>query len=472
MGISVTFYSNFNKRGNSTKQPAGGNTLNCELRDSGSTVLNPNLEVRGVSAFAYNYMYIPEFRRYYYIDTYQWNAEEGFWVISGVSDALASAKEQIVASSQFVLRGDNLSQNDISVIDGLAIPRSRVTSRYTYDIVGGDYPFPPVASGFGAQTVIVNVAGEGFFCLSGAQYNLMIAAFFGYADPQGTQWITQDVARQIVNPSSHFISQTAFPFNFSVIRADIGGAALNPKVGFWHLDGSNGNPAVTAYTVVSTWKEYGGTVAVGYHPQSGGDNTHYLNNPPYVNYSLYIGGLGLIGLDNSKIQAGETLYIRLNVDFAGGGARVKVINSSGQIVGYATGECGYNVAMISRKSADAIGVVQNALVGGIVGGVGGALISGIGSAISQIGGSGSAIVHGSTGGCGGWQDFTSSRMQAEYKSVINPNINKEGYPICKTLTLSAFTGYVQCRNASVQTHLTREETLQIENALNGGVYIE
>lgn len=466
MGVSVTFYSNFNKRGNSTKQPAGGTTLNCELRDGGSSVLNPNLEVRGVSAFAYNYMYIPDFRRYYYIDTFQWNAEEGYWLISGNSDPLASAKEQIVASSQFVMRADTLSQNDITVIDGLALPRSRVTSRYTYDIVGGDYPFPPVASGFGAQTVIVNVAGEGYFCLSGSQYNLMVASFFGYADPQGTQWITQDIARQIVNPSSHFMSQTAFPFSFSVIKDDIGGTAINPKVAFWQLTN------VTAYYVNRTWKEYGGTVQVGYHPQSNNDNTHYLNNPPYVNYSLYIGGLGLIGLDNSKIQAGETLYIRLNIDFAGGGARVKVINSSGQIVGYATGECGYNVAMISRKSADAIGVVQNTLVGGIVGGVAGALMAGATSAISQIGGSGSAIVHGSTGGCGGWQDFSSSRMQAEYKSVINPNINKEGYPVCKTLTLSALVGYVQCRNASVQTHLTREETIQIENALNGGVYIE
>lgn len=467
MGISVTFYSNFNKRGNSTKQPTGGTTINCELRAGGSTVLNPNLEVRGVTAFAYNYMYIPDFRRYYYIDTFQWNAEEGFWLISGVSDPLASAKEQIVASGQFVLRADSLRQNDIRVADGLAVPLNTGTSRYTYDIVAGDYPFPPVATSFANQTVICNVAGEGYFCLSGDDYNAMIASFFGYADPVGTQWLTQDIARQIVNPSSHFISQTAFPFVFSTVKSDIAsGSGINPKVAFWQIRN------VTAYRVVSTWCRYSGQVAVGYHPQSGGDNTHYLNMPPYVSYNLYVGGVGLIGLDNTKIQAGETLRVYLYIDYASGGAKVKVLNESAQIVGYATGECGYNVAMISRKTSDAIGVVQNTLLGGAVGGVAGALVSAGGSIVSSISGSGSAIVHGSTGGYAGWVDFTSSRMMAEYKRVIAPSITKEGYPVCKTLTLSNLQGYVLCRNASVQTHLTRDETLQIEKALNGGVYIE
>ena len=74
MAINVTFY-NFGKKANSTARPASGVDVECNLRD-GSDQFSPNLEIRGVAVNGYNYLYIPLFGRYYYIDKCTWSAEK------------------------------------------------------------------------------------------------------------------------------------------------------------------------------------------------------------------------------------------------------------------------------------------------------------------------------------------------------------------------------------------------------------
>ena len=62
--MQVKYWTNFNKRKNSTKQPSGGTEISVSLKNPCS-VENPQIEVVGVPDSA-NYFYIADFGRYYF----------------------------------------------------------------------------------------------------------------------------------------------------------------------------------------------------------------------------------------------------------------------------------------------------------------------------------------------------------------------------------------------------------------------
>lgn len=113
MGISVNMYT-FSKYANSTEQPAGaGTSFDCVLKDT-SGVINPTIALKLDMSFnvsAYNYAYIPDFERYYFVREWTW--ERGLWVASLDVDVLATYKAQIGVSTQYVLRSSLASNGKI-----------------------------------------------------------------------------------------------------------------------------------------------------------------------------------------------------------------------------------------------------------------------------------------------------------------------------------------------------------------------
>lgn len=460
MGISVTFYSNFNKRGNSTKQPTGGTTINCELRDGGSSVLNPNLEVRGVGAFAYNYMYIESFKRYYYIDTFRWNAEEGFWLISGVSDPLASFRTQILNTKTHVVR--SASAYDDTIADGLCVPIGKTEKRVN-PMVGASALIPNLRESFYNSTVIVNIAGTGLVMMSGTEYDELMMNLFAQHDPATTEYWTQDVTRRLLNPSSYIINAMALPIDYDYAEGLIsGGTPKELKIGWFKVTG------VTVRWISGQSLEETSTVSIPLHPQAQSE-THFVNYAPYVDYKLYLAGIGYVQLDSSKVNPMVDLTITSRIDVHTGGVTIRVMQS-GTVVGYASGTIGYNLAVTSRQSPDMIGMMSNVLIGGAVGGAMGAVGGGL-HAVNSLTGSGSVSVHGNTGGAAAWTGG-GSRLIAEFKRVKYPDNTTKGRPLYQSATLSTLSGYTEVLNGSVNCGATLTEHEQIRSALEGGFYIE
>lgn len=460
MGISVTFYSNFTKRGNSTKQPTGGTTIDCELRDGGSSVLNPNLEVRGVSAFAYNYMYIPSFKRYYYIDTFRWNAEEGFWLISGICDPLASFRTQILNTTTHVVR--SASAYDDTIADGLCVPIGATTKRVN-PLVGANALIPNLRESFYNSTVIVNIAGTGLVMMSGTEYDELMMNLFAQHDPATTEYWTQDVTRRLLNPSSYIINAMAIPIDYSYCAGVVGGG--NPTdlmIGWFKITG------VTVQWVSGAAFTETTTVSIPLHPQAQSE-THFVNYAPYVDYKLYLAGIGYVQLDSSKVNPMVDLTITSRIDVHTGGVTIRVMQGS-TVVGYASGTIGYNLAVTSRQSPDMIGMMSNVLIGGAVGGAMGAVGGGL-HAVNSLTGSGSVSVHGNTGGAAAWTGG-GSRLIAEFKRVKYPDNTTKGRPLYQSATLSTLSGYTEVLNGSVNCGATLTEHEQIRSALEGGFYIE
>lgn len=83
------------------------------LKD-GCSVLSPSVVLTGENLSDFNYMYIPEFHRYYFI-TGITSIKKGLWQIDGHCDVLESYKEQIKAQKAVVERQEqkyNLYLND------------------------------------------------------------------------------------------------------------------------------------------------------------------------------------------------------------------------------------------------------------------------------------------------------------------------------------------------------------------------
>lgn len=460
MGVSVTFYSNFSKRGNSTKQPTGGTTLTCELRDSGSTILSPSLEIRGVNAFVYTYMYISDFKRYYYIDTARWNAEEGFWLVNGICDPLASFRAQILSTNTHVIR--SASAYDDTIADSLCVPIGQTVKR-SNALVGSSALIPNLRQSFYNSTVIVNIAGTGLVMMSGTEYDELMMNLFVQHDPATTEYWTQDVTRRILNPSSYIINAMALPIDYDYAAGIIaGGAPSTLRIGWFEITG------VTVQWVSGQALEEVSTVSVPRHPQAQ-SATHFVNFAPYADYKLYIAGIGYIALDSSKITPDNDLTITSRIDCHTGGVTITVTQGV-VVVGYASGTIGYNLAVTSRQSPDMVGMMSNVLLGGAVGGAMGAIGGGL-HAVNSLAGSGSVSVHGNTGGAAAWTGGY-SRLIAEFKRVKYPDNTSKGRPLYQATLLSTLSGYTEVLNGSVNCNATLSEHEQIRSVLEGGFYIE
>lgn len=92
--------------------------LTGQLKNT-SSIVNPTILVEATNPSAYNYLYIPSFNRYYFIEDCV-SVRTGLWEISCKCDVLQTYSSQIKGNSGIVLRQKNmrskyLTDNKISL---------------------------------------------------------------------------------------------------------------------------------------------------------------------------------------------------------------------------------------------------------------------------------------------------------------------------------------------------------------------
>ncbi len=102
---------NFNKKPNSTAVPRiVGTRYDCTM-SSVSSLLTPVIDVADTKDTGaiplFNYAYIPDFQRYYFIDDISWS--QGIWTLTMHVDVLASFRDDIMNSRQYVIRSASQS---------------------------------------------------------------------------------------------------------------------------------------------------------------------------------------------------------------------------------------------------------------------------------------------------------------------------------------------------------------------------
>lgn len=350
MAITATFYKDVQKKLNSTKIPTYGYyseiDLSVELKDV-TNLFTPDLIITVgtfvdgggniINPMHYNYCYLPDFERYYYVRDWSWIL--GRWECSLEVDVLASFKTDIGASSLYVLR--SYTKCDTDIIDTkYPVKAQGADSTYQTKTYGSSYNVwntniygNDVTSGF-FRVSIVNDDGSAIgavshYAISGTVMAELMNKL--YAAPTWMNItdanISQDLQKMLFNPMQYITSVIWIPTGFSTT----GKTPIHTiPYGWWSLTLTGDVYRITVGDMSLTVTE---SIAVAHHPQYA-TNYHWLQLSPYTTAALYFTPFGFIPLDTSKIYDATHIDVEVRVDVLTG--KGTLILSSHKTVGGTT----------------------------------------------------------------------------------------------------------------------------------------
>lgn len=108
--MNIRLCTNSSEKNKINKNISTGITLSGTLRNN-SNVVNPSIVINIDNPTIYNYAYIPEFNRYYFITEYI-SLRTGIWQINLKSDVLMSFKDPILSSKVLINKTEVTGKNN------------------------------------------------------------------------------------------------------------------------------------------------------------------------------------------------------------------------------------------------------------------------------------------------------------------------------------------------------------------------
>lgn len=453
MAITVSLCA-FSKPFNSTARPSAfGTTVSGELKDK-SGIRNPRiLWAYGTSSpSGWNYAYIPVFGRYYYITDWIYQGG-GVWEIQMTVDVMATYKDEIGASTQYILRSS--VSYDETIVDNL-YPQKAVITRQSDSVT----PFAGYNTGI--YSIILGVIGKrtgenrtgiNYYVMSSAVFAAFLNSIFGNNDYYGISEISFQFVKALANPADYITTCRLLPF-----AAPTGGIE-EIKIGWWE-SGING--AILGTNPTYSWT---GSLTIPKHPQATTRGT-YLNVSA-ARYTLFSPLWGNIPINSASLLNSTTLSLSVRVDCISGVGELMVY-ADNVVIEKTTTQVSTEIP-IGQVSQDFASAASSALSGA------GAAMSG--NAIGLAASIGDIAFHlipqarisGTVGYTGAYsQPFI---LVGEFNSIVDGSDSNEGRPCCRTLGISATgAGYYQCRDVKLNTPGMASENEEIKTIMESGFY--
>lgn len=448
MAYQVDF-GTISKKENST---ANGFTVqasaNCSLKDP-SDLYAPVFTFQGDFPITANYFHVPAMRRYYWITATTFVL--GHWEITGKVDVLASFKEEIGAQT-FIIERSALLHDDYIIDEGLQVLTNPTVDTRTW------------ALGFSlAGSYIICAAGASgnkFYVLNASQWQALYSRVFTsqFLTDYKNVWdaIVTELQNTVFRPQDYIVRALWVPFPIP------GGAVENISLGYTDtgVGGQSASPA-------AIWTLSYPSLSVPDHPQLGTYGA-FVNSNRYRKINLFLPGYGNLALDADALASQNVLSINASCDLSGtlyyrvsaGGIAYCVSCNIGTDIGYTVTQSKAASALASVGAA-----AGSAAAGNFVGAAGG-----IGSALLSIL---PTVEHASGGGSAGVVAASPNIILSVESYRLDTMKNAlEGRAYNKILQISATSGYLKCRNASVSCPGTQTEIAEINGFLNGGFYYE
>lgn len=457
MSFTAMFYT-FSKRINSTMQPSGGSTYNIELK-APSGMLNPTIKLdvgQAGNPTGYNYCYIAEFNRYYWVSNWTW--DNRLWVADCKVDALASHKSAIGSYTAYVSRA--ASSYDLRIVDRYYPAKAQNTHLANmitspFDKNGGSYVVGIQGKGSGGEGGAVTyyrATASGLKTL----INYMLGG--GYE----VEEISEELLKCIFNPLQYIVSCMWFPFEPPVTSGDI-------TFGWWDATASG----ISRLSTLEWGTNF--SIDIPKHPKAA-SRGQYLNLPPFATYRLEAGPWGIIPLDNFNLLNASSLTCDYKVDLMTGTGRLNIkyrdrliyenIQTTQIGVPVQLGQNMFNQGALMGAGQSAINAVGSIASGDIVGELAGGL-SAIGNAAQCT----QSIP--STMGSNGTRSFNNIfGIMGDFLDIADEDISSRGRPLCKPTLISSLSGYIMCEDADPQIAATDSELREIVSYLNSGFYYE
>lgn len=453
MAVSINLYTH-SKRKNSTKQPSGaGQVYYCVLKE-GTDVWSPTFVLSTNPGTSRNYALA--FGRYYYVDRVEYIPPH--WHVSCTLDPMATWKTEIGSASLYVTRANDTSQRNENLFDALP---SEVIKTVFYTTVN------PSIYNISLGQYVVTIAGDNgsgdgvtHWVMSSTQYN----RFWSVFNDVGSWDLPTGFQLEYVDPISHIQDVRWYPFAI----VDLGNStAIQIYVNGWNTH---------AYGVplpLGTIKPLSSTIDVPRHPQAS-TLGNFLNSAPYSSHTWVDPIFGTISVDPTLLTAYSKITEQINVDPSCGYAHFRLtVSNPGDdsfIVADRDAEVGVS-CLFSSQIVDVQGMIA-----GWSNGVSSLLQANPIPAITSVFGGAYAAQHPKIDTVGGIAtrskyNYTQA-LYSEFVTVDDIDHVTMGYPVCKTLTISSLSGFVQVAKGDVAVPGPSWAQDQIRSYLEGGFYYE
>lgn len=486
--MTVIFYSGFSKQLNSTKQPGGGSSHDCTLKDN-CTMIHPRISLGGnFNPSGMMYCRIPAFNRYYFVSDWEWIG--GAWVASLSVDPMATYKTQIGETSAYITRANTADYNQ-KITDGMypATTETSVVSTagsrvyWANTVAEGTYIVGIIS---GAADTMGSVT---YYTMSPGQFSSLKAFLFNedffqdvmnFPDvEEPTQLLTSispELLKTIFNPSQYIVSAIWVPVGVS-------GGSEAIKVGWWTTEATGGRLSQGAVKIEMS----SSSIQLPSHPQAATRGT-YLNYAPYTQHMLHFPPFGSVPIDPSyfDMHSGSAfLNLRVVLDIITGKASCILESSSGRIAEIHA-QAGVPINL-SQVTPDVEGTAKSVVVSaagsaleGMAKGAGGGVLSslagtiagakdGIMSALSQP--IAQVVSNGMNGSFAGITD-TVPRLVSKFYKIADADDTHKGRPVCQIGTIASYSGFVQCAEGDISISGTEEERAAIMGYMTSGFFYE
>lgn len=502
--MQITFYSGFQKKRNSTKQPGSGTSsmvVTGTLKENCS-VLNPIVRINRVLGdvvpYGFTYAYIPDFNRYYFVNDWAWSPP--FWECSMTVDVLASHRSQIGASSHYVLRTDSTTDYNPMITDTIypatneiVLQQASAVSPFISNINNGIYILG-IISGESSGSV----GAISYYAFTSAQFGSLKEILFSdlnlinmglaEADPDNpgsvialTTDMSLEMTKAMYNPYQYIASCMWFPFPISALPQGTYSQVSGVDLGWWRYPLAN-----NAYKISATNVDIGATgVSIRAHPQAAtrGD---YLNYAPYTRCTVY-GIFGTTPLDLSYFDRDDdTLTLTYIIDLISGQCKVRFqsyqsteVTPHYHIICEKDFLCGVPI-QLAQIATDYLGAavtaidatantVQNALslnIGGAISSAAHGIYNTLNASMPQL----------STSGINGSMMITDQNLLStfcfQHFKITDEDITHKGRPLCEIRQINTLSGYILCSDGEFDISCMDEERSSISDFLTNGFFWE
>lgn len=466
--MQAIFYQ-FAKRTNSTKRPSGGQGFGIDLK-APCNIINPEIKIATQNdPTGYNYCYLPTFSRYYWVKN--WTYANGLWNASLTVDTLASYRDQIGSSTEYVVRSS--AQYDSSISDSLYPAKATVQSvtnafqgGFAETISEGFFVIGFIAktpNSIGAVTYVVMSPGNA------KKLSSKLLTDVSYLSIDNAE-ISDSLTKILFNPYQYIVSCNYFPFSIAEITAHLP-LVSSIDVGWWSVNipcwilGADNNNLIKSVRV-----------GIPKHPQAA-SRGGYCNASPYTDYTIFLQPFGVIPLDASKLWGATTLSIQYTVDLFTGDSILRMFTDTNQLVHETTAKLGVPIqlsnitfdvpsggGLLQTGIAAAFGGLQAALTGGSFTDVGNGILNAAQATNADVA---------SKGATGSTIAFDSiPYMVARFKILVDDNNEDHGRPLCKRVQLSTIPGFIMVDDPDIALNATAAEIDSVKSYLKNGFFYE
>lgn len=476
MAFNVTFY-NFSKRENATYRPTGtGETYPCVLKET-SSIANPEiiLEMGTSDAPTWNYAYIAEFDRYYFISDWVW-VQNRLWSAALSTDLLATYKDEIGASELYVLRSS--AAYDGAITDSYY--PAKVNSTFT--TVSAPSPFTPITNLYaGCYVVGINGAknpGYGstkYYVMDQPMCLALVKDLTEDFVTTGNDFTTADASfslqKSLIDPIQFITSCVWFPVDYGdmpTTGADVQSIIIN---GF-EMPTASGKPVNPIAPLINHTFSF----TLPNHPQIA--RGQYMNGV-YRRLYMDVPPFGAIELDGTIACNYSKIIVTVSTDVISGYATIRIGCGNGN-----------TITELLEKYESRLGVPMqlSSVYRNTFGAAGGALQSGLGllgsaltgnlfgmagSAISGI----SDVVNNmkprleSVGSIGSFASYAGSlTLYVQFLNVVDEDQEHVGRPLCQIRRVDTLPGYLLIKDAEIDIDGFTGEAEAVRSYLESGFF--